>query len=99
MNPNIQDATVPEENNNLEKEPLDVLIRSKNKIYYKGKASSISSVNDDGPFDVLSAHTNFISLVKDFVIIDFDKDTRKDFKIDRGVLKVSANKVEGFIGI
>ncbi len=83
----------------LEKEPLEILIRSKNKIYYKGTAYSISSVNDNGPFDVLPAHTNFITLIKDFIILDFNLSTRKDFKIDRGVLKISANKVEGFIGI
>lgn len=95
----VKNKTPEDFEKTLESTPLEVLIRSKNKIYYKGKAHSVSSANEAGPFDVLSAHTNFITLVRDFIIIDFDLETRRDFKIDRGVLKVSSNKVDGFIGI
>ena len=43
---------------------LQVRIISPKKLIYTGHASSISSVNSAGKFDILSDHANFITLIK-----------------------------------
>ena len=78
---------------------LEVIIRSKTKTFYEGTAKSVSGVNDTGPFDILAQHANFITIVKGKIILDKDLPTRRELKIDRGVLTVSMNKVSGYLGI
>ncbi len=43
---------------------LQVRIISPKKMIYAGNASSVSSVNSAGKFDILSQHANFITLIK-----------------------------------
>jgi len=43
---------------------LSVKINSPDKIIWEGKAEYISSVNSQGPFDILPSHANFITIVE-----------------------------------
>lgn len=97
-NPTPATSSIPEIQE-LSDRDLDVSIKSKNKVFYEGKAYSVSSLNDTGFFDILPQHANFITLVRSSIILDKDLPTRKEIKIDRGVLMVSMNNVSGFIGI
>ncbi|MBI2600979.1 hypothetical protein HYW42_03420 [Candidatus Daviesbacteria bacterium] len=59
----------------------------------------VSSTNLEGPFDVWPLHTNFISIIKEFLVIYKNNQKIKELKIDTGVLRVNSNKVEVFLGI
>jgi F0F1-type ATP synthase epsilon subunit len=69
------------------------------KSNFSGKAVSVSSKNEVGNFDILPQHSNFITVIKDFLTIKTPKDKEIDYDFDKGVLKVSNNKVEIFLGL
>ncbi len=48
---------------------IRVRARSREEVTFEGEALALTSVNDKGKFDVLPNHANFISLIKDYVII------------------------------
>lgn len=78
---------------------LRVLIKSRTKVYFDGRAQSLTSNNDKGVFDVLPQHANFISIIKDFIIVDKGMTTEQKFTIKNGVLSVQANKVDIYLDV
>lgn len=42
---------------------LSVIVASTDKVLWTGIATSVSSVNSDGRFDILAGHANFITLI------------------------------------
>jgi len=77
---------------------IHVIIKNKENIIYDGQVTAVSSFNDVGLFDVLPLHENFISLVKDKIIIH-DNSGQKEFKINNGLLKVKDDKVDIYLGL
>lgn len=77
---------------------IHVIIKNKESIIYDGQVTAVSSFNDVGLFDVLPLHENFISLVKDRIIIH-DNSGQKEFKINNGLLKVKDDKVDIYLGL
>ncbi|MBP9716319.1 MAG: hypothetical protein KBD51_00035 [Candidatus Levybacteria bacterium] len=77
---------------------IHVIIKNKESIIYDGQVTAVSSFNDVGLFDVLPLHENFISLVKDKIIIH-DNSGQKEFKINNGLLKVKDDKVDIYLGL
>ena len=69
------------------------------KIGYRGPAVALSSVNKIGKFDILSEHTNFISLIFKKLTIHLKEKKQVDYEFKRGVLEVSDNLVKVFLGI
>jgi len=78
---------------------LTVAVKSLKKSYFEGNALSITSLNDKGEFDVLPEHTNFISLIRNYVIIDKGQKAEQKFVVSNGILRVKDNKVDVFIEI
>jgi F0F1-type ATP synthase epsilon subunit len=66
---------------------------------FSGLARSISSKNRLGSFDILPKHINFITLIFDELIIETLEKKKIIYKFQRGVLKVSENKVKIFLGL
>ena len=83
----------------MEEQRLLVKIRSKSKVFFDGTAYAVSSTNEVGPFDILSQHANFVTVVKDFVTVHKNLQNKEDFKIDKGIMRVRENLVEVFVGI
>lgn len=81
------------------RQSLLVYIRTPEEIVFQGETTALSSVNDQGPFDILSAHENFISIIKEKVIVHLLDGKTKEFPIKSGVLKTETNKVYIFLGI
>ena len=77
---------------------IHLTIKNRESTVFEGDASSVSSYNDVGPFDILPMHENFISLIKDKLIIHSRKE-QKEKKIYNGVLKVKDNKVDIYLGL
>ena len=77
---------------------LTVSIKSPEAILFAGEADAVSSINERGRFDVLPLHANFICIVKDTIVI-YNKSTAKELKIDSGILRVTGNHVQVFLGI
>lgn len=78
---------------------LFVRVRDINHVIFEGYVKALSSVNDRGLFDILPFHTNFISIIKEKIIIHKEDGTKEEIPIDAGVLKQLNNTVQVFLGI
>lgn len=79
------------------KENLEVDIRNRKEQFFKGKAKTVSSVNDTGEFDVLPQHANFVTLIKAYVIVDKGLPSEKKFEVDNGVLASKTDSVDVYL--
>lgn len=77
---------------------IRVIIKNKENTLFDGDVSAVSSFNDVGLFDILPMHENFISLVKDKIILHRGE-SQKEVKIGQGVLKVKENKVNIYLDL
>lgn len=77
---------------------INVLILSRGGVLYKGLVKSLTSVNEEGRFDVLPHHANFISLIKDFLILRELNGSEKEFKIESGILRVTDKTADVYLG-
>lgn len=78
---------------------LKVSIKSRTKNLFEGAATSISSFNDTGAFDVLLSHANFITLIKQAIFIDKGLASEKKLDITSGVLSCTNDEVSVYLDI
>lgn len=78
---------------------LSVEIKSIKKTYFEGTASSVTSTNQKGEFDILPQHANLITLIQDYIILNKSTDKTKKFIITKGILKVENNQVLVFLDV
>lgn len=72
---------------------LTVVVRNKDKVLYSGTPFAVTSINDKGIFDILPEHENFISLIKEKVIIHPTIKENEEIHIDNGILRVNKDRV------
>jgi F0F1-type ATP synthase epsilon subunit len=80
---------------------MHIKVHSAFKVYFDEEASSVSAVNDTGPFDILPHHHNFITLLSPCELVirqNRDKDLLK-IRIDRGIMHVKADSVIVFLDV
>ncbi len=68
-------------------------------IYENEHADAFSSENEAGPFDILPFHANFIAILQKKIVVHEAGGRKKEIPIDRGLLRVSRNLLEVFLGI
>lgn len=78
---------------------ITVSIKNKKEQLFLGEATSITSKNDRGIFDILPFHVNFITLIYDFIVIDRNLNTEKRFEMENGILYTLGNKIDIYIGL
>ena len=79
---------------------IKITIRAYNGIIYTGEAVSVSSRNEKGPFDILPGHINFITMVKESLVVRKADKTEESFEIKgEGVLHVYLGEVFVFLGV
>jgi F0F1-type ATP synthase epsilon subunit len=78
---------------------LKVTIKHKDDTLFEEEVKAISSVNENGPFDLLPMHENFISIIKNKVILHKTDGNTKQIDLERGVLKILKNEVHIFLGL
>lgn len=83
----------------MEEKPLTLQVRNREGVVFQGEVKNLSSINDDGKFDVLSHHTNFISLINNKLILRLSDNTERVINFDRGVMRVIGNNVDVFLGV
>lgn len=77
---------------------LSVQVVHGDRILYEGEATSVSSRNDKGRFDILPQHANYIALIKDFVSIAKTQGKEQQIVMKTGILRAYENKVQIFLG-
>jgi F0F1-type ATP synthase epsilon subunit len=73
-------------------------IKDRGKVFFDGEVNAVSSYNEIGLFDVLPLHENFVSLIKDKIILH-NPEGIKEMKIETGLLKVRGDKVNIYLGV
>jgi F0F1-type ATP synthase epsilon subunit len=68
--------------------------------YFDEQATSISALNDTGPFDILPGHRNFMTLVSACELtIRTPSGGEQKIKIARAVMHVKADEVRVFLDV
>lgn len=78
---------------------INLIIRSKQGILFKDTVKALTSYNEKGVFDILPEHANFISIIKEKIIIHKNLNQNQEMKIENGVLRVYKNKVNIYVGV
>lgn len=81
------------------KQTVPVVIQNRDGILVEEDIKALTSLNHKGTFDILPLHENFISLIKDFIILHKKNGESKEIKITEGVLEVENNKITVFLDI
>lgn len=79
------------------REKLALYIRDPLGLIFKGVVDSITTTNSKGVFDLLGAHENFITIIKDKIIYR-NEEGEKEVPVTTGILKVEHNTVHVFVG-
>ncbi len=69
------------------------------KVYFDGRATSISGVNDTGPFDILPQHHNFMTLLSAGAIVVRTESGEEKVDITRGIMHVKADEIIVFLDV
>lgn len=78
---------------------LKVSIKSRVKSLFDGSATSVTSKNITGEFDVLGSHANFITLIKENLILDKGLSTEKKFDVNSGILSCNSDVVVVYLDL
>lgn len=78
---------------------ISVTVRDRAGVQYEGEVKAITSHNPAGNFDILPMHSNFITVVREKLILHQSNGSKMELNIDNGVVRASENKVEIFLGI
>ena len=78
---------------------LSVTVKGPIKQEFQGEAISVTSLNKVGKFDVLPFHANFITLIREYVIIEQQDKKKITFPLQSGIMKVFEDKVNILIGV
>jgi len=78
---------------------LNVNVKGPKREEFKGKAISVTSVNKKGKFDILAYHANFITLIKEYVVIQKEDKKQITFPLKTGIIKVHEDTVHILLGL
>jgi F0F1-type ATP synthase epsilon subunit len=81
------------------KDRLSVTIKNQEKIIFQGQAKALTSENDKGVFDILPRHANFISLIKNKIVVLKEEGTKETFQIHSGLMRVWKNQIQVYLDI
>jgi F0F1-type ATP synthase epsilon subunit len=96
----IDDGTqTPEEPQDSKKPTMDVKIYAPFRMYFEGKAYSLSGLNESGPFDILPHHHNFICLLMPCDLVVRAPFGNKVIRISRAFMHVKAEKIVVFVDV
>ena len=68
-------------------------------VAFNAEVDSITGQNNKGDFDVLRQHSQFISLIKNKLIVRLLDHKIQEIPVDNAVMRVKGDNVEVFVGI
>ena len=84
---------------NVSGKTMHLRVLTRGELVFEGDVKSLSSVNELGKFDVLVEHANFISMVRDYLIIREQGSADREIKISQGILRVVQDRANVYLGI
>jgi F0F1-type ATP synthase epsilon subunit len=77
---------------------MQVVVASPQQVFFEGEAQSVSSTNSKGKFDILDGHSNFITMVRDPIII-LTHNEKIELKFKSAVIHAKDNQVDIYTGV
>ena len=68
-------------------------------VLFEREIASLSSTNDEGNFDVLKKHAQFISIINKKLTVRLLDGSVQEIPVDNGVMRVKGELVQVFLGI
>jgi len=66
---------------------------------FDAEVASITGFNDTGEFDVLPEHAQFISLIKDKLVVRLLDGKTQEIPVDNAIMRVQGENILVFVGI
>ena len=87
-----------------EEKPIDpgkmrIKVYSPYQVYFDDQGTSISAVNDTGPFDILARHHRFLTLLIPCELVIVTDRGEEKIKISRGIMYVKEDRVTVFLDV
>lgn len=76
-----------------------IKVYSPYQVYFDDQATSISAVNDTGPFDILARHHRFLTLLSPCELVIAAEKGEEKIKISRGIMYVKEDRVTVFLDV
>lgn len=97
----IQKPIVPPEatKHNPQEEKIHVMVRNRRQILFDDEVKAITSRNDTGLFDVLPEHSNFISTIKEKIVIHKLDGQTYEVLLSNGIIKVKNSSIRCYIDL
>lgn len=77
--------------------PFMLFVRNKKGVLINSQAKSVSSYNRLGRFDVLSTHSQYISVIEGSLLVTYQDNKTDEIPVGRGILKVLENRVSVYL--
>lgn len=78
---------------------MQIKVYSPYQSYFDDKATSISAINDTGPFDILKGHHRFLTLLDPCELVIMSENGEERIKISRGIMYVKEDRVTVFLDV
>jgi F0F1-type ATP synthase epsilon subunit len=78
---------------------ISVQIYSIEGLIFEGEVAALTSYNEEGEFDILPHHANFISIIQDKLILRLPDQEKKSFSLELGVIKHQEEKTKVYLGL
>lgn len=78
---------------------LRVKVLDRERVIFLGEVVSLSSINEEGLFDVLEKHANFITLIQEKLVIRLPSGDVREVPLEKGIMKVNQDQVTVFVGM
>jgi F0F1-type ATP synthase epsilon subunit len=81
------------------KKTFHVTVLDNEETVFDDEVVTLSSTNQRGNFDILSLHSNFITIIQKELILRQEDKTTKRIKINQAVMQCLNHSVKIFLGI
>ena len=83
-----------------DKSAMSVKVYAPFQVYFEGEATSVSAVNETGPFDILPRHRNFLCMLVPCTLkVQPTEGAARSIKIHRALMHVKADSVVVFMDV
>ncbi|KKQ74858.1 MAG: hypothetical protein US96_C0023G0002 [Candidatus Woesebacteria bacterium GW2011_GWB1_38_5b] len=77
--------------------PFTLFVRNKKGVLINSQAKSITSYNRLGRFDILSTHSQYISVIEGSLLVTYEDNKTDEIPLSQGILKVLENRVSVYL--
>lgn len=97
----MSDAAAASDGAQLKTKPsMFVRVYAPFQVYFEGNATSVSAVNETGPFDILPKHYNFLCMLVPCTLkVQPVEGSMRSIKIHRALMHVKADQVVVFMDV